>query len=178
MATPLEAIFAAIQAYPPLAAITAPNVNGGTHAIQFGWGQIPVKEHSRPPRVVWIPQSGAIQPARGAGGNPRPLWTRRLTVLADIWAATPEQADLLITLIGQALRRQLSTSARPISEEWPTGSRAKLALGHKVTLTISVDVPLTDAVAPTATLTTHDQNGNGSAPWAVSGDGKLDTGES
>lgn len=83
--------------------------------VSFGFGLVGDGENTAPPRIVWQPTEWTDEPARGAGGNPKPLATHAQQIEATVWAATFDATEDLLKQLKRALIEQCSAASVSLS---------------------------------------------------------------
>lgn len=100
-----------------------------------------------PPRIVWVPGEEVIGPSEGQGGdgvvNPRPLFTRRLSLHAHIWAVDIDAAELLINHLVAAVHDVAFGAYVAKSGTWLHNAADVTAHGVVYVLTLELKIPIT-----------------------------------
>lgn len=109
-------------------------------------GEENLSAQGAPPRVVWVPTQDAFGPATQRGSkpsDPRALLTCRAGMDIHCWAESFAAAQALRDALVLALRTAIGvnyqiTGGRWLGQEWT-------ALGRVYVLSLTIDIPITDA---------------------------------
>jgi hypothetical protein len=118
-------------------------------------GELARLEHGSWPRIAWVPKSSKGDAPFGAGGNPRPLWTRNIQLYAHVWAEDFERAESLFLNLVQAVHHVAAGSYAFGGETWPTEDTDAdwLKDGAIVIVLFGVRMPITDVTRPVTRIT-------------------------
>lgn len=144
--------------------------------LTFTFGGAELDRHGSPPRITWRLVRGEHEGTTRPGGNPRPLFNRRLEIEAHLWGADYEQTEAMLEAVARAVQKAAVGSFAPLREEWPAEDddrRSHSVKGRYCLLTFEALVPVTDATKTTVTVQTVNFDNATSSPT----DGKLDAGE-
>lgn len=86
----------------------------------FASGEAALHDTDASPRVIFVPRSGRVQKAKGAGPalvtNPRPLYQRDLIVEGHVWGKDLDEAEALCEHLAGAVT---GLGLLVVSEDWP-----------------------------------------------------------
>lgn len=164
MSGPLNSIFAAVEP-----GITA-NLVAANLAPTFGHTGRERFEEQSPPRIVWVPTTEDIQPARGQGGDISvdskgnqnlpggalsPLATRVCNVECDIWGATRDDAETMISAVVSSVHDAMSNGSYGIvGAQWLLPEESQKD-GEVYRLTFQFFAPITRVAPQTTTATVN-----------------------
>lgn len=119
-------------------------------------------QDAAPPRIVWVPVSGAYAVAQQRGSSvadPRALHTDQARVDVHCWGEDTASTLALKDAFVLAVRAALGPNYRPTGYRWVPSTLT--ALGRVCILTLDLNLPVTDAAPalaapPIATPTTID----------------------
>lgn len=126
----------------------------GTPPFEFGAKMLSVERSA--PVIIYVPLGETIGGPRGQGGDgvrdPRPLWTREVTIAAHIWADDVPAVEVLYGAFVQAMHAQLWGAYKLSSGRWATAAEIVTGWGVEFTLNMVWLVPLTRAPATFAAV--------------------------
>ena len=118
--------------------------------ITFRRGAREVPKMDRPPRIVWVPTKDAFgRPVKG-GFNPRPLYSRRAGLEAHLWGLDLEMTENLLHGLVRVLHSLTHGSVEVADAIW--GQPEWLQQGWACVLSLGFDLPVTNEIVPTATI--------------------------
>jgi hypothetical protein len=135
-------------------------------------GEDKAQKHGSPPRWVWIPRRDRFGPAERIGGANRVLLTRICGVELQIWGANLADTETRLHDTITALHLEGATSVQLEQADWEPQSVQER--GVLVVLQLSIKVPVLRPAAETVNVEAVAPDNTGT----VTGDGKLDWGES
>lgn len=143
-------------------------------AVDMPLGANEKAAHGDCPRVLWLPLDGVDAPVSGIGGNPRSLGTVAQRIAIECWGEDFDATWQLLFQVRRALHHTLVGSFRFRGHRWLTEQERQAGLNNRgdvARLEIEMLVPIPDATAPTATLTsaTHTTAFEGAAGIGCSG---------
>lgn len=139
--------------------------------VHWLFGRKALKENKRPPRVVWVPAGGVIEPPANVGGTEvaaatnrqRSLFDRSVEFTVYVHGQDIEQTENLLHAVAAAVHLTAFASAVFGAEAWPTETPegADYAIdGDLATLTVTLRIPVVDEEAGLATIATETETGN------------------
>lgn len=119
-----------------------------TPPFEFGADKLSVDRAK--PTIILVPYGPeAITGPQGQGGdgvsNPRPLFTRNVSIAAHIWGCDVPQVELMQTAFVQAMQATIWGSYRLSGGQWHTASDMVTKWGVVYTLNLTWLVPITRA---------------------------------
>lgn len=161
---PIRAVKDACEAF----LLAEGTTSGGTIATH-GYGLRALKEHTKPPRYVWVPSRGREQKealARGAE-EARQLFAFRQHFEVHCWGATDHQTWALVNNVLMALDDATKADLRLENMRWAHPSEAWNQLGELYILECSLLVPTVEFYVNLETLA--DPSGDYVEPEAYTG---------
>lgn len=120
-----------------------------TPPFDFGADKL-TTEHDEPV-IILVPTGEIISGPVGQGGdfrrNPRPLWTRHVSIVAHIWACDVPAVELLLNALVQAMQVVMWGPYKLISGQWSTAADMVTRWGTVYALAMHWEVPITDQPA-------------------------------
>lgn len=126
-------------------------------AVTTAVGAREASAHGAPPRVEWVPGSGAFRGPQGQGGNPRALKARWTRWAVRCWGADFAAAEALSGAVIRAMHLTCTIGGFELDgEEW--AEPGMVTAGDAVTITVLLGTPILDRAQPvlpagTGTLT-------------------------
>lgn len=150
----LNHVFTAVEAQLRLV-LEDPAINLPVPTFSVGKDKISFQE--APPRIVWVPTRGPVRGPHGQGGdgvgNPRPIKTRHIGVVAHIWAADASKPDgsgdfaaveVLTNHFVAAIHDVCHGAYDITSEDWPEDiQQQSTRLGMVCLLSMEFQIPFT-----------------------------------
>lgn len=129
-------------------------------------------QHASPPRVLWVPLTGAYSGARKDRHNPRNIYTWRQSVRIDVWGETVQQVESVHALVVRELHHEAHAVMTLGAGRWQEIEGA-MNLGELYSFNVELQFALTEATSTTVTIdtATHDPTDTSA------GDGFMDHGE-
>lgn len=124
---------------------------------KFDFGAETVFVQGAPPRIIYVPRSERITGPAGQGldgtSDPRPLWTREVSVEVHIWGKDFADAEGLLNTLVRALHTIGWGSYRLDSGSWDLGGKSQTTLGIVYVLNMTWLIPITRAPDTFAVVT-------------------------
>lgn len=103
--------------------------------------------HGAPPRVEWVPTTGAFRGPQGQGGRPRALRARWTRWAVKCWGETFAAAEALSAAVVRALHLTCTIGGFELDgEEW--AEPGMVTAGDAVTITVLLGTPILDRAQP------------------------------
>ena len=136
-----------------------------------------------PPRVTWVPMrdrwDGPQKTPRGGGSTGRSVATRHAGIVLHCWAGDITSTEDLVAAIVRSLRRHAGPAPFVEIEGglWVATGASSLGQGYQLTINVAIDVTGRAAGASDTPHTARPTHAVTDPTGAVTGDGRIDSGE-